>query len=140
MRFTISVGFDGVVAMLDKFPSIGRMMPRVDEFLAWCVARGICLILDTCREDESLSMALEWLEARDLLRYFSYINENSEEKIRYHGYDCRKIDADMYLGVEYVGLPVRYARSCKRVYQYVRFDRVKMYICESEREFYGAHG
>ena len=141
MRFTVSVDFDGVIALLeeDEHPAIGEMMPGVGKFLKWCRRRGFCLILDTCREDDNLEMALRWMEARDLRKYFEYINTNSEERIRHYGKDCRKISVNMSIDDTDAGFPVREVKSCKKVYRYVRWDKLQLYLREAERRFLKSH-
>mgnify|MGYP003331093497 CR=1 FL=1 len=60
-------------------------------------ADGHKLILWTCRELESLDIAISWCKEQGII--FDAINENidKEEKIKGFGYNSRKIYADIYL-------------------------------------------
>jgi hypothetical protein len=61
------------------------------------------LILWTCREEEKLHKAKQFLLKNEMLHLFSYINENAYENITKYNNDCRKIGADLYIDDRVIG-------------------------------------
>lgn len=89
----VAVDFDGTLS-LANWPGCGN--PNAALISALKKMQGkVILILWTCRGEERLKEALEWLEGFDL--HFDYANENCKEALDQYGYDCRKILADIYI-------------------------------------------
>lgn len=53
-------------------------------------------ILNTCRIDDLLRLAVEYLQNEHNL-VFDFVNENSPERTKMYGGECRKISADYYI-------------------------------------------
>ncbi len=88
-----AIDFDGVLCE-NAYPDIGE-----PNYLALAAVKrlrelGHTMILWTCRHDDELDAALEWL--RKLGVKFDYVNENAPWLIDEFG-DCRKIAADRYI-------------------------------------------
>lgn len=90
----IAIDFDGTVVK-NKWPEIGRFRFLAKPVIKWLKKRGHELILFTCREGIYLDHAYYFLKAHGI--EFKYYNENTAERIREYGGDCRKISADLYL-------------------------------------------
>ena len=65
--------------------------------------QGNKIILWTCREGERLLKAVDWCWEHGLA--FDAVNENLPEMIEWHGNDCRKIFADVYIDDKSVNKP-----------------------------------
>lgn len=89
----IAIDFDGTIVK-NKWPEIGKMRWLASSVLKW-LARRHTLILNTCREGAYLKDAVLFLKVKGIK--FLYFNENTRERIREYGGDCRKIAADLYL-------------------------------------------
>jgi len=92
----IAVDFDKTIVE-DAFPAIGE--PRKDAL--WGIqelhAMGHKLYLWTCREEQYLAEAIEWIQANGLGYCFQGYNENDPEMILAFGHDSRKLTVDLYL-------------------------------------------
>ena len=90
----IAVDFDGTLCT-DCFPDIGQPNTALIELLQGLKQQGRQIILWTCRCGKHLEEAVEWCRKREL--EFDAVNENIQEMIKWHGNDCRKIFADVYI-------------------------------------------
>ena len=75
-------------------PEIIGYNEKVVSFVKRFKANGGRVILNTCRHDHSLEVAVEY--CRSLGLEFDKVNENLDEEVEMFG-DCRKIFADYYL-------------------------------------------
>ncbi len=92
LPYIIAVDFDHTLCY-SEYPNCGIASPVVD-FIKSIKDLPIKFILTTCRERESLKIALEWCQEQGL--QFDYINENDPNKIKQFG-DCRKIFCNMLI-------------------------------------------
>lgn len=90
----IAIDCDGTIVK-NKWPEIGKLRFLAKPVIKWLQKRGHELILFTCREGDYLDNAYFFLKANGI--EFKYYNENTRERIREYGGDCRKISADLYL-------------------------------------------
>ncbi len=112
---TIAVDFDGTLHGLDgyKYPQIGTANTvLIDQCKKW-KEQGHCLILYTCRHDETLESAVKWCSEQGL--EFDYVNENRQYLVEKYG-DCRKVYADVYIDDRSVGMSIDAANRaiCKK--------------------------
>lgn len=97
-----AVDFDGTLCE-SVFPGIGAPNMSLINHLIKRRKQGNKLILWTCRCEERLKEAIEWCKSYGL--EFDYVNENVPEMIEWHGNDCRKIFADVYIDDKAVNKP-----------------------------------
>jgi hypothetical protein len=90
----IAIDFDGTIVK-NVWPKIGRLRIGARWVLRVLHKRGHILILNTCREGNLLNDALRFLSDNDI--FIHYANQNSRDRIREYGGDCRKISAELYL-------------------------------------------
>ena len=100
-KFVVAVDFDGTI-VANEVPNIGRdlgglfWMSQLKEL--WCE-----LVLWTCREDELLDQAKEWLDAHGYGDMFDAVNEQAPSV----GFPSRKVAANAYAGDRAVGAPIK---------------------------------
>ena len=99
-RFTFS--YDGTLCY-SKWPELDQPNLALIEYLQEWKRNGNKLILWTCREGERLLKAVDWCWEHGLV--FDAVNENLPEMIEWHGNDCRKILADVYIDDKAVNKP-----------------------------------
>lgn len=90
----IAVDMDGTIVK-DKWPEIGPLRLGAKWCMNWILSRGHQIIINTCRENELLIKALEFMLDNDI--NWTYSNENTIERTTQYGGDCRKISADWYI-------------------------------------------
>ena len=90
----VAVDFDGTLCR-SAFPDCGEPIIEVVNVVKEIKKKGATIILWTCREEEALSIALDWCKEHGL--EFDYINENDPKRTELWGSDCRKVGADLYL-------------------------------------------
>lgn len=115
----ISIDFDGVLHD-GNFPAIGSVQMQAAECLRKLSADGHYLIINTCRSDEPLLEAINWLLAQAIP--FNRINDNHPENTAKYNSNSRKIYAHCYIDDRNVGgLPP--------------WDEIYRYITERENKF-----
>lgn len=93
-RKIYAIDFDDTICYTD-YPKITKSIPYAFEVLKMLMEDEYStLILYTCRHDEDLQSAVNYLEFHGIK--FDYVNENVKELIDKYG-DCRKIYADVYI-------------------------------------------
>lgn len=93
-KMILAVDFDGTIA-LTQYPHIEKANERLIAFLKVWQETGNIVILNTCRHDDDLMDACDYLyDNYNFL--FDYVNENVPELIEKYG-DTRKIAADIYI-------------------------------------------
>lgn len=93
-KLIMAVDFDGTIA-LTQYPHIEKANERLIAFLKVWQETGNIVILNTCRHDDDLMDACDYLyDNYNFL--FDYVNENVPELIEKYG-DTRKIAADIYI-------------------------------------------
>lgn len=88
----IAVDFDGTLCF-NQYPIINNPNTQLIEFIKKHRKKYVW-ILWTCRHDEQLEYALEWLKEQGIV--FDYVNENIPKMIERYG-ETRKIWADYYI-------------------------------------------
>lgn len=102
-KYTIyAVDFDGTLCE-SVYPGIGAPNLVLIEHLKKRRSQGNKVILWSCREGERLLEAVDWCWEHGLK--FDAVNENLPEMIEWHGNDCRKIFADVYIDDKAVNKP-----------------------------------
>lgn len=89
----IAIDFDGTIVE-DHFPGIGNMMPKADECINALREAGHYVIINTCRNGESLINAINWLLQMGI--GFDRVNDNHPEGTQKYG-KTRKVYADVYI-------------------------------------------
>ena len=93
-RKIYAIDFDDTICYTD-YPKIIKPIPNAIEVLKILSEdKYSTLILYTCRHDEDLQDAINYLSVHGI--HFDYVNENVKELIDEYG-DCRKIYADVYI-------------------------------------------
>lgn len=98
----IAIDFDGTIttdATGIKEMELQHLAKEVIQELG----KNHVLILYTCREDEKLEDAKEFLRKNEMFYSFKYINSNANSNILKYGNDCRKIGADVYIDDKIIG-------------------------------------
>ncbi len=88
------VDFDFTIA-ISNYPEIISEIPCAIEVLKLLQLQGDIVILSTCRENEYLDMAIQWLNERNF--YPDCINDNYPLGKYYHYGNCRKISGDVII-------------------------------------------
>lgn len=91
----IAIDFDGVIAEVDEWPKIGKMVPYAAISIKRIREAGHYVIINTCRSGEDLGKAVAWLKWRKV--EWDAINENHPAMIEKYGNNSRKIFADLYI-------------------------------------------
>lgn len=91
----IAVDFDNTITKGGTFPEIGELRPHAKKTLRGWHERGFVLILWTCRTEEALEEALNFLKEHDIA--FHWVNENPPELQEIHGNDPRKLGVDVVI-------------------------------------------
>ena len=100
----IAIDFDGTITKCpSSYPECDELSPNCTEVIKWLYDEGHILKLNTCRARGQLKKAIEFMKEKDILKYFSFINENCPKEIEYFGGDCRKISADVYIDDKNLG-------------------------------------
>ena len=90
----IAVDFDSTLAVT-KYPEILMPIDTTIDVIKDAKRRGATIILWTCREGNDLESAVNWCKEQEVP--IDYVNENTPERIKAWGNDCRKISADVYI-------------------------------------------
>lgn len=99
-RLLLSVDFDETCARIGNFPEILGEVPGAIAALKELHADGHRIQIWTCRHDEHLDHAREWLDANNVP--YERINENCPSLIDTWG-DTRKMGADIYIDDKMLG-------------------------------------
>ena len=89
-----AVDFDGTLSF-GQWPDVGAANEGLIEFLKKRKKLGDKLILWTCREGDTLDVAVEWCLKQGL--EFDAINENLPEIVERYQHNSRKISCDFYI-------------------------------------------
>lgn len=96
----IAIDFDDTIAYT-LYPEIGEMRGDAKEIINKLHEEGNEIIIWTCRWDEPLEIAKEWLKEMDIKHH--HINEHMPRLIEKYGNDTRKIYADVYIDDKNLG-------------------------------------
>ncbi|MCQ2959519.1 MAG: hypothetical protein MJ198_04940 [Bacteroidales bacterium] len=96
----IAVDFDNTIAITD-FPRIFSPRPGVIEALHKLRQQGHYIIVWTCRCDNDLLNAINFMKENDI--EFDRINDNHPDNVRTYGGNSRKINADIYIDDKNLG-------------------------------------
>lgn len=108
----IAIDFDGTICR-GKYPIIDGLQPYAKEIINKLYDDGHYIIIWTCRENERLLTATNWLLEQGI--NFHRINDHNPENLRIYGGNTRKIYAHLYIDDKQVGgLP-----TWNEIYQYV---------------------
>lgn len=89
-----AVDFDGTLCE-NHWPDIGKPNIKLIERLKDERAKGVALVLWTCREDKPLAEAIKWCAEYGL--FFDAVNDNVPERTAMYGCNSRKVSADLYI-------------------------------------------
>ena len=96
----IAVDFDGTLC-LDQYPAIGCVAPYAKVVMQQLAADGHYLIVNTCREGQLLTEAVNWLLENQIP--FNRVNDNHPETTSLYGSNARKVFATLYVDDRNVG-------------------------------------
>lgn len=91
MNKVIAVDFDGTIVD-QEFPLIGEEIPGATQTLKTLQDKGFIICIWTCRENNYLLSAIEWLKQRDFTPDYINAAPPYSDKLG----DSRKIYADFY--------------------------------------------
>lgn len=99
-KLIIAIDFDGTIVQ-DSYPFVGKLMPHAKQVIKRLSQKGdIEFVLWTCRSEDRLQKAIDFLYMNDLLDCFVAINENVPLIKNQFGDDSHnspKIFADLYV-------------------------------------------
>lgn len=108
----LAIDFDGTLHM-GQYPAIGIPMPYAIEVMAQLKADGHYIIINTCRSNDCLTEAINWLLSKGIP--FDRVNDNHPDEIATHSNNSRKVHADVYVDDRQVGgLP-----AWPEIYEYI---------------------
>jgi len=90
----LAIDFDGTLC-LDQYPGIGAPVPYAIDTMQTLAADGHYLIINTCREGDRLTEAVNWLLDNGIP--FHRVNDNHPEATDKYGSNARKVFADLYI-------------------------------------------
>lgn len=96
----IAIDFDGTICT-GKYPDIDGLQPYAKENINKLYDDGHYIIIWTCRENEMLLMAINWLLDNDIK--FHRINDHNPENLAKYGGNTRKVYAHLYIDDKQVG-------------------------------------
>ena len=108
----IAIDFDGTICR-GQFPNIDGLQPYAKEIINRLHDDGHYIIIWTCRHDDDLLNAVNWLLNNGIK--FDRVNDHNPENLAQYGGNTRKIYAHLYIDDKQVGgLP-----SWNEIYDYV---------------------
>lgn len=108
----IAVDFDGTLHD-GQYPAIGEPLKDAIEIMLKLKREGHYLIINTCRCDERLLEAINWM--LEMCIPFDKVNENHTGNIAKYASNSRKIYAHLYVDDKQIGgLP-----PWKEIYEYI---------------------
>lgn len=108
----IAIDFDGTICR-NQYPEIGVIQPYAREIINRLHNDGHYIIIWTCRENEMLLQAVNWLLDNGIK--FHKINDHNPENLAKYGGNTRKVYADIYIDDKQIGgLPL-----WKDIYNYI---------------------
>lgn len=90
----IAIDFDGTICR-SKFPTIEGLQPYAKEVITELHKRGHYIIIWTCRTNDHLLDATNWLLEQGIP--FHRINAGNPDNVRQYGNEGRKIYAHQYI-------------------------------------------
>lgn len=90
----IAIDFDGTICT-DQYPEIGVPLPYVVDTIQTLYKDGHYIIINTCRDGDRLTEAINWLMANDIP--FNRVNDNHPDVPAKYGSNSRKVFADLYI-------------------------------------------
>lgn len=108
----LAVDFDGTLHC-GIYPAIGVPVPYAIKKMRKLKEDGHYLIINTCRCDEHLIAAINWLLEKGIP--FDRVNDNHPDGVKLHNSNSRKVFADVYVDDRQVGgLP-----TWPQIYDYI---------------------
>ena len=98
----LAVDFDETL-IRGPYPQINGLIPGARQAMLHFKEQGHTLVVWTCRSNERLTEALDYLRGQGVP--FDYANQNTPELLAMWGNDSRKIFADLYLDDRAAGSP-----------------------------------
>lgn len=96
----IAIDFDGTICR-GKFPAIDGLQPYAKEVMQALKDAGHYIIINTCRSNDQLLEAINWMLAEGLA--FDRVNDNRPEQIAYFNSNSRKVYANVYIDDKNLG-------------------------------------
>ncbi len=96
----IAVDFDDTLVYSD-YPNVKGIKPDAAQILEKLIDEGNDIIIWTCRMDEPLEIAKQFLKEMEVKHH--YINEHVPRLIEKYKNDTRKIYADVYIDDKNLG-------------------------------------
>lgn len=96
----IAIDFDGTLHS-GVFPAIGVPAPYAVEIMQKLKADGHYIIINTCRSNDDLLEAINWMLLKRIP--FDRVNDNHPAQIALHKNNSRKVHADLYIDDKQVG-------------------------------------
>lgn len=96
----IAIDFDGTISR-GKFPAITGLQPYALDVINRLYESGHYLIINTCRSDDHLLEAINWLLGQGIK--FHRVNDNHPEESARYNNNSRKIYAHLYIDDKNLG-------------------------------------
>jgi len=97
----IAIDFDGTICS-GTYPNIDSVKPYAKEVINKLYDDGHYIIIWTCRENEMLLKAINWLLDNGIK--FHRVNDHNPENLAKYGGSTRKVYAHLYVDDKQVGL------------------------------------
>lgn len=109
----IAIDFDGTICR-GEYPNIDGLQPFAKETINRLHDDGHYIIIWTCRENEKLLKAVNWLLENGVK--FDRVNDHQPDNLAQYGGNTRKVYANLYIDDKQVGgLP-----PWDKIYDHVR--------------------
>jgi len=96
----LGIDFDHTICN-SSFPELGPEMDDAGDTIRKLVEEGYGVVINTCRSNEALGMAIGYLRRRNIP--YHYINCNFPHLIELYNSDTRKVSADVYIDDKNLG-------------------------------------
>ncbi|MDL2308529.1 hypothetical protein LJC68_03320 [Bacteroidales bacterium OttesenSCG-928-B11] len=96
----IAIDFDGTICQ-NEYPGIGALYADAKKVINQLHEDGHYIIIWTCRENERLLTAVNWLLENGIK--FHRINDHQPENLAKYGGNTRKVYAHLYIDDKQVG-------------------------------------
>ncbi|MFE8701146.1 hypothetical protein ACFYKX_11125 [Cytobacillus sp. FJAT-54145] len=107
-QLVVAVDFDDTIASGFHKDAL-TLLPHCKEVLSRLYGKGFRFILWTCRSDDTLEQAKEFLKEQDMFHLFDAINDqHPEARERYDFTYSPKVWADVYIDDRHIGYHVEW--------------------------------
>lgn len=120
-KYVIAIDFDGTIVE-NQYPEIGKIKKDCINFINKLSSELNCeIIIWTCRENEKLKEAIDFLNKNNITYHYVNDNCNWAKNEFSHNAKCRKIFADLYIDDRAIFSDINWSR----IYQEIKNKKEK---------------